>query len=142
MQAVWGASSLAVAFVGMGGLLFVVRAFQPRMQGRTKVSPSGIETDLAPGGPDVAVRGKAGVPAQSEEDMDSATLLARWPTLGAALQSVPLGWTKNQVEHDDGQQYIHLKSPQGGFDVVINVAACDSPAPKWLMVAISVMEDG
>ena len=39
-----------------------------------------------------------------------------------------------------GLEYIHVKSPEGGFDLVINVAACDSPAPAWLMAAINVME--
>lgn len=138
VQVVWSADVLAVAFVGAGITLFSICAFQARMRGPTKVGKDGIETNLAP---DVSVRGSAPPALPPPEEADSATLLARWPTLEAALQSLPLGWTKDRIRHDDGLDYIHVKSPQGGFDVVINVAACDSPAPRWLMAAISVMEN-
>jgi hypothetical protein len=50
-------------------------------------------------------------------------------------------WVRAGLRQDDGQEYIHVKSPQGGFEVVINAAACDSPAPRWLMLAIRGMDD-
>ena len=107
------------------------------MPGPTKFGKAGLETTLAP---DISVQGHAAAAAEATEtNHDPTTLSARWPTLEAALRSVPLGWTRERIEHDDGLEYIHVKSPEGGFDLVINVAACDSPAPAWLMAAINVM---
>jgi hypothetical protein len=125
----------------VGLVLIVTGAFQDRMQGDTRIGTDGFQTTLAP---DVTVTGHA-ADARSRgggtaEQDDPSTVSARPPTLEAALGSIPLTWTKERICHDDGQEHVHVKSPQGGFDVVINVAALDSPAPPWLLAAINAME--
>jgi hypothetical protein len=136
----WGdAAALATTFAGIGFVLVLTRAFYSRVYGSTKFNKDGVETTIAP---DVSVSSKAPEAQQPpvEASPDASTLSARAPTLESALNTVPLSWTKERICHEDGQDYVHVKSPQGGFDVVINVAALDSPAPRWLLVAISAME--
>ena len=135
----WRADGLAGTFVGAGVVLLLVAAFHGRIHGPTKIDKDGIATNIDRPA-DVKVSGNAQQgPLPASAATDTATLSARWPTLNAALQSIPVGWTKDQREHADGQQYIHVRSPLGGFEVTINLAACDSPAPPWLLAAINAM---
>jgi len=139
VTAEWHQGGLADTFVVGGVVLVLVAAFYRRMYGRTTVGPDGLDTTIAPT-TDVAVRWRAEhQDAPPQESADPSTLSARWPTLDEALRPVPPGWTKERLQHADGHEYFHIRSQSGAFDVVINVAACDSPAPRWLLAAINGM---
>lgn len=138
VQARWSAAALAGTFALAGAALFVMRAFHGRMQGETKLGKDGLQTTIAP---DVTVTGRTPTAQPDPEGGETSVMSARPPTLESALRSIPLTWTKERICHDDGQERVHVRSPQGGFDLVINTAALDSPAPRWLLVAINVMKE-
>ena len=134
------ATGLATTFVLAGAGLFVIRAFYSRVQGDAKIDATGV---TAPIGPDVSVSSSAPPPLPGLERDDATagpTLSARPPTLDAALNTVPRSWTTERISDDDGHDYVHVRSPQGGFALVINAAALDSPAPRWLLVAINTIQ--
>lgn len=133
-------NGVGAAFVGAGTLLILAAVFSPRMRGRTKLTPTEIDTNLAA---PADLRVQANLPDSAppaDASLDAETLVAQTPTLTDALRDIPSSWTQTRIQHDDGNQFVHIKSPEAGFELVVNVAALDAAAPRWLIVAIKAMQ--